>query len=432
VKRTIFLVLAIFVIATVSWSAPIKLTFMATGPLKFMPGQDASGYESLDKKLVADWMKANPGVTVDVIYRDVTQGMLSFQTLLAAGTPPDVWLEAAGNANPYLHDAYAIDFKQYLTKAQLAVYKPESISPYIRNGNYYALPEAQVAGGFAVNLDMLAAIGEKLPTLDKWTTDEFYRIAKKLKVNGIPSLVFFTKNGFSGWDQLWLSAFGGQMYKPGDYSKVTINSPQSVSALKWMKKLVDEGLVAAPPNEMTDDDSIELFTTGKLFSGIMQNGHSDYWVPEQVKAGKLAKEFAMTFVELPHAPGMKHAITFGYQTIVVAHRAVSDAKTKAIVKLAYEVAAGKDYVYAGCVTAGGFTTRTDVEPKGGVTDKPSYAGIAALAKVAGLQDLNPFGPKSKEVNSLWKEPIQAFFRGEVTAEKALADFEAAANEVLSR
>ncbi len=429
-KRLLFVAVMVLAAVTV-FAAPMKLIWMSTGPVKFAPGQDTGGFENLDSKLAAEFEKANPGVKVQVMFRDVTQGMLSFQTLLAAGTPPDVWIEAAGNANQYLHDAYAIDFKQYMSKAELAVYRPESISPYIRNGNYYALPQAQVAGGFAVNLDMLAAIGEKLPTQEKWTTDEFYRIAKKLKANGIPALVFFTKNGFSGWDQLWLSAFGASMYKGKDYSKTTINSPKAVAALKWMKKLVDEGLVAAPPNEMTDDDSIELYTTGKLFSGIMQNGHSDYWIPEQVKAGKLAKEFAMTFVELPHAPGLKHAITFGYQTIVVAHRSANEARNKMVVKLA-QVAAGKEYIYNAIILGGAFSPRVDLDPKEGVAAKPSYAAIAALAKVAGLQDLNPFGPRSKEVSALWKEPIQAFFRGEVTAEEVLETFEAAANEVLAR
>ena len=425
------LVLLFAVMAAVTWAAPMKLIWMATGPVKFVAGQDTGGYDSLDAKLCADFEKANPGVKVQVMYRDVTQGMLTFQTLLAAGTPPDVWIEAAGNANPYLHDAYAINFGQYMTKTQLAVYRPESIGPYIRNGNYYALPQSQVAGGFAVNLDMLAAIGEKLPSQAAWTTDEFYRIAKKLKANGIPALVFFTKNGFSGWDQLWLSAFGASMYKNKDYSKTTINSPEAVKALNWMKKLVDEGLVAAPPNEMTDDDSIELFTTGKLFSGIMQNGHSDYWFPEQAKQGKISKVPEYTFVELPHAPGLKHAPTFGYQAIVVAHRSGNEAKNKMVVKLAL-VAAGKDYIYNNCVMNGGFSPRTDLEPKEGAAAKPSYAAIAALAKVAGLQDLNPFGPRSSEVSALWKEPIQAFFNGEVKAEKLLADFEVAANEVLSR
>ena len=429
--KRVLLAIMVLLMATVVWSAPMKLIWMATGPVKFAPGQDTGGFESLDAKLCADFEKANPGVKVQVMFRDVTQGMLSFQTLLAAGTPPDGWIEAAGNANPYLHDAYAIDFKAYMTKEQLAVYKPESIGPYIRNGNYYALPQSQVAGGFAVNLDMLAQIGEKMPTQEKWTTDEFYRIAKKLKAVGVPAVVFFTKNGFSGWDQLWLSAFGASMYKGKDYSKTTINSPQAVAALTWMKKLVDEGLVSAPPNEMTDDDSIEFFTTGKLFSGIMQNGHSDYWVPEQVKQGKLAKEFAMTFVELPHAPGLKHAPTFGYQAIVVAHRSANDARNKMVVKLAM-VAAGKDYIYNNCILNGGFSPRVDLDPKEGTAAKPSYAAIAALSKVAGLQDLNPFGPRSKEVSALWKEPIQAFFRGEVTAQKLLADFEVAANEVLAR
>lgn len=426
------MVLALVMVVAGVWGAPkMKLTWMATGPVRFSEGQDTGGFEHWDAKLCAAFEKANPGVEVDVIFRDVTQGMMSFQALLAAGTPPDVWIEASGNANQYLHDAYAIDFKQYLTKQQLAMYKPESISPYIRNGNYYALPQSQVCGGLAVNLDLLASVGEKMPAQEKWTTDEFLRIARKLKAKGVPMITLMAKDGFVGWDQLWLGAFGAAIYKGGDYSKVAVNTPAGVKALNFLKQLQDEGLAMGNPLDMTDDDSVEMFTTGKVATGVMQNGHTDYWVPEQVKAGKLDKEFAITFVELPHAAGLKHAPTFGYQAIVVAHRSVNEAKNKMTVKLAL-VAAGKEYVGANAVGNGGFSTIVGFEPKGGKTEKPSYAAIAALAKVAGLFDYNSFGPRSKEVSALWKEPFQAFLRGEVKAEKVLADFEEKANEVLAR
>jgi ABC-type glycerol-3-phosphate transport system substrate-binding protein len=116
---------------------------------------------------------------------------------------------------------------------------------------------------------------------------------------------------------------------------------------------------------------------------------------------------------------------------VVAHRSGNDARNKVVVKLAM-VAAGKDYIYNNCILNGGFSPRVDLDPKEGTAEKPSYASIAALAKVAGMFDFNPFGPRSREVDGLWKEPIQAFFRGEVKAEKLLADFEASANEVLAR
>jgi ABC-type glycerol-3-phosphate transport system substrate-binding protein len=198
-----------------------------------------------------------------------------------------------------------------------------------------------------------------------------------------------------------------------------------------MKQLETEGLLLASPLETTADDSVEMFTTGKLATGIMQNGHTDHWVPQQVKEGKLDKEFALTFVEVPHAAGLKHTVTFGYQAIVVAHRSSSDARNKIVVKLA-QVAAGKDYIYNQCVLGGGFSTRVDLDPKEGTAAKPSYSAIAALAKVAGLQDTNPFGARSDEVDGCWKEPWQAFWRGEITAQEALNRFEAAANEVLSR
>ena len=430
-KRTILFSLALLVLATVSWSAPMKLIWMATGPVKFVEGQETGGFDSLDAKLCAEFEKANPGVQVTVMFRDVTQGLLSFQTLLAAKTPPDVWIEASGNANPYLHDAYALDMKKYLTKEQLAVYKPESINPYIRNGNVYALPQAQVCGGFAVNLDMLKLIGEKMPAQDKWTTDEFLRIARKLKAIGIPATMIMAKNGLSGWNYQWLYAFGGSIYNGQNYGVSAINSAANAKALKFMKQLVDEGLAQPFPEEQDENAGVELFTTGKVFSCAMQNGHTNYWIPQQVKAGKLDKEFEMTFVEFPHAAGIKHVPTFGYQAIVVAHRSANEERNKMVAKLAL-VAAGKDYIYNACVLNGAFTTRTDLDPKAGVTLIPSYKAIADLAKVAGLMDTDRLGARSDESRAGWKEPFQSFFRGEITAEVCLKQCEDISNEVLAR
>ncbi|MDD5547140.1 MAG: extracellular solute-binding protein [Candidatus Omnitrophica bacterium] len=430
-KRILLITLAL-VLATVSWSAPMKLIWMATGPMWLNEEHTpVGGFENMDQKLVAAFMKANPGVEVQIQFRDVTQGMLTFQTLLAAGTPPDVWIEASGNANPYLHDAYAMDMKQYLTKAELAQYKPESIGPYIRNGNVYALPQSQIAGGFAVNLDMLAKIGEKMPDQAKWTTDEFLRIARKLKGAGIPATMIMIKNGLSGWNYQWLYAFGGSLYNGKNYGVSAINSPANVKAFKYMKQLVDEGLVQPFPEEQDENSGVELFTTGKVFSCAMQNGHTDYWVPEQVKQGKLDKEFNMTFVEFPHGPGKAHVETFGYQAIVVSHRSANETRNKMVAKLAL-VAAGKDYVGQNCIMNGGFSTIIGLEPKTGKAAKPSYAAIAALAKVAGLMDTDPFGPRSGESRAGWKDPVQAFFRGEITAEAALKQMEESANEVLAR
>jgi ABC-type glycerol-3-phosphate transport system substrate-binding protein len=430
-KRTILISLALIVLATVCWSAPMKLIWMATGPVKFLPGQDTGGFDSWDAKLCAQFEKDNPGVKVQVMFRDVTQGLLSFQTLVAAGTPPDVWIESSGNANPYLHDQYAMDMKKYLTKAELAQYKPESIGPYIRNGNVYALPQSQVCGGFAVNLDMLAKIGEKMPAVEKWTTDEFLRIARKLKAVGIPSTMIYLKGGLGYWNYQWIYAFGGQFYKDKNYGESAINSPESAKALKFMKQLVDEGLAYPYPEEQDADAGVELFTTGKVFSSAMQNGHTNYWIPEQIKQKKLDKEFNLTFVEFPHAANLKHAPTYGYQAIVVAHRSANEARNKMVAKLAL-VAAGKDYVLANCEGNGGFPTIIGLNPTKGEAAKESYTAIANVAKVAGLMDMDDFGPRSDESRAGWVEPIRAFFAGEITAEVALKQMQESANEVLAR
>ncbi|KKL59456.1 hypothetical protein LCGC14_2215190 [marine sediment metagenome] len=431
--KKILIVLIVLVLSTsicfaVGQSEDVMtLTWVASGkPMAFPEWEDSEGYAGVQEKIAAQFEKENPGVKVIVLYRDVTQGSLTVDAMMAKGEPPDVWLDAQDYFLKYLNDDYALRLEEYM---DTSIYFDHLIDLFTKDGHVYALPENNVAGGFAINLDMLDQIGYTMPAQEDWTTDEFLRLSAKLKAAGIPSTMIITQNGISAWNFPWLYAFGAEMYRNGDYSKVTINSPEAVEGLNYMKKLVDLGYAYPHPNELNEDAAVELFTSGQVFSSMMQNGHTDYWLPQQVAQGVIEKEFNLTFVEAPHAPGREHTPVFGYQTIAVGHKSDDEERNKMIAKLT-AAAASMDMQYYVCVVAGGFPTIKGFEPDEGNAAKASYKAIRKLSSIAGQMDLGDLSQHSTELYRPWKLLMHAFMDGKITAEEVLSQYEAEAIKII--
>lgn len=434
--RKTICIIALFVLAIFAWAGgagekqeTIKLLLVNTGNTPWPEGwEKEGGYNSFQEKIIGDFMQKNPNIQVTMIARDVTQGSLTVDALMAKGTPPDVWLDAAGYFRKYLNADYALPLEKYM---DVNAYQKHLVDVYTRDGHVYALPMSNVATGMAINLDMLKKIGYVLPAQKDWTTEEFVRLSEKLKAAKTPSTMVMTQQGLISWNLVWLYAFGAELYRNQDYSKVTINTPEAQAGLEYMKMLVDKGYAWPYPNEVNDDMGVDLFTTGKVFSCMLQNGHTDYWIPEQIKNGTLEKEFEMTFIEFPHAPGRAHTPVYGYQAAVIAHRSDNEARNLAVIEL-FKTQVGPEYQYYVCTTQGGFPTLKDFEiPNKGTSAKPSYKAIAALAPTAGLMDLGGLALRASEVNAAWKIPVQEFMDGKITAREVLDRFEDEAKKILA-
>jgi ABC-type glycerol-3-phosphate transport system substrate-binding protein len=425
-KRVLILLLMAVAIGT--WAAPTTLTWMLTGVYKFTADEDQfRGYASATDKLAGDFEKAHPGTKVQILYRDIKQGSMTVDALMAAGTPPDAWLDAAGYFDKYMNADYALPMEKYI---DVGIYRKDLIDIYTRNGHVYALPESAVAGGFAINLDMLDSIGYKMPDLAGWTTDEFLALGAKLKEKGIPLTMIMAKGGIGTWNNVFLFAFGAEFFKNRDYTKCTINSKEALAGLNYIKKLIDLGYAYPNPIEVNDDAGVELFTTGQVFSCMMQNGHTDYWIPEQVKQGKIAKAMKITFVEVPHATGRVHTPVYGYETVSMAHYTKGNEVKNKLVAALNAVSAGKEIQFYNCAVNGGFPTILNFRPAVGAAGTDSYKAIGALANTAGLMTEFPRGDKGAELNRVWATMTESFIRGKVDAQTMLNQFDSEAKRIL--
>lgn len=404
-----------------------KLTLVNNGKGPWPEGYDSKGYSTPWDKLLADFAVANPDIDLTLVIRDVSQGSMTVDALMAKGTPPDVWWDAAAYFPKYLNAGYALPLEKYIDTSK---WQKDLVDLYSRDGHVYGLPAMNVVAALVINTDMLKEVGYTMPAQPDWTIDEFLVVAEKLKAKGYPATILMTKSGMIGWMLPWFYSFGAQMYKDGDHSKVAINSPEAVKALEFLKMLVDKGYAMPHPNELTDDDGVEYFTTAKVFSCMMQNGHVDGWVPEQVKQGKIPGPFNYDFVEFPHVAGQAHTPVAGYQSIAVAHNSGDEAKNKAIAKVV-EMAAGPVLQEFVAMSGGGFPSYVGLDlPARGAMGKESTRNLMKLASTAGLMDLASLEPWAREVGRAWITPTHEFFDGKISAKEMLNRFEAEANKVI--
>jgi len=405
-----------------------KLVLVNNGKGPFAEGSDAGEYATPWDRVLGEFAKENPNIEVILVIRDVAQGSLTVDALMAKGTPPDVWWDATGYFPKYMVEEYALPLEKYLDTSK---WQKDLVDLYTREGHVYVLPAMNVVAAMAINLDMLDAIGYTMPAQPEWTIEEFNKVSAKLKAQGIPSTMVMTKDGLIGWMMPWMYAFGAEFYKDMDHTKVAINSPEGVEALKYIRWLDQQGYGYPFPNEQNDDAGVELFGTAKVFSCMLQNGHADGFIPEAVKQGKLEKAFAYDFVEFPHKAGLAHTPVSGYQSGSLAHNSGNEAKNAAIAKLA-AAASGAILQEEIALAGGGFPTLVGLElPARGALARQSTRNLMGLAQSAGLMELGNLEPFSRELRRPWIIPIQELMEGKVTAEQVLAQYEKEANAIIA-
>jgi ABC-type glycerol-3-phosphate transport system substrate-binding protein len=425
------LLMAVSLFATGESEKTYELTVVTSGSYswEYAPGYfDTGGFDSPQDLIHAEFEEKH-NVKINYVIRDVTQGSMTVDALIEKNEWPDVWIDATGYFKDYLNAEDSLPLEEYM---DVNVFQDWLIEPYTSNGHVYAIPVVNIGTGMVINTDMLDEIGYTLPDMKDWTIDEYIRLAKKLKANGQYVTTVATMKGFNAWMYPWIFAFGGELFADGDYSKVAINTPESRRALEFMKMLVEDGYAVPYPNEVDDNKTVELFTTGKIFGAMMQNGHTDYWVPEQVKNGVLEEAFDYTFIQFPHVPEIEATPVFGYQTVVNVHRSDDETRNKLAAELAAEYLSVRWHDYA-TTLSGGFPVRKGYKsPNVGTAAKPSFRAVEEVVAASGLMDLGGLNPRTREARDAALIPIQRFADGDISAQEFLDQFEAEANAMLAK
>ena len=213
------------------------------------------------RSLVDQFEKQHPLVNVSPIPVTALDFDSKLKTMMAAGTPPDLFYLTAEDMPDLasmkliapLDDRFAKEPKpveeRFLSRscstASATTLRTQQVG---RAATFTDLPKDFTTAGFYVNLDLFQKAGVPVP-YDGWTWDEFEADIEK---DHRPDATRQDSSGreiYGGCFRLWpdtlrnvLWTYGGDFFGPGGFSDVTLDSPQSQDALQMIcrTRLVDK------------------------------------------------------------------------------------------------------------------------------------------------------------------------------------------------
>ena len=276
-----------------------------------------------------------------------------------------------------------------------------------------------------------AGATDLLPLDDgEWTFEEFEAalraVAKPDEVWPLGLQVASEQGDYHYLGYLW--GMGATLYPPGDYSVSALNSPEGVAGVTKIVEWVDEGLIEPGATTITGDDMNNMFygcQTAIMGGGLAMKTTLDRAVQE----GRVSCDIDLFFTMYPHAEGVETGGMAAGPTGVVVFKQDDPAKRYWAVEFA-RFLASPDLQREYCLNSNQFPSRKSVGTP--LAGDPDYETLLGWVDEYGLSDMGLASPNYYEMRVQLFPQLQAAMLGEKTPEEALADYEAAANEILSR
>lgn len=216
--------------------------------MKDNPGQDVPTQEQ-----IMAWGKAN-NVNVTVEVSTLTNLSVKDATIIQSGTGADVFIIQGYGPQLYADSLLDLtDVAEEIGNADGGFYDIAKQLGMV-NGTWKAIPVYIYMHQIIYRIDMLKAIGEPVP--DTW--DDLLRVSKELEAKFGPSgtdaigVPYGRSSDGSQFTQAVLWAYGSKMFTD-DGKKVTFDSPETVTGLKYVVDLYNQNVT--PKGVMAWDDS---------------------------------------------------------------------------------------------------------------------------------------------------------------------------------
>ncbi|WP_328891628.1 ABC transporter substrate-binding protein [Streptomyces sp. NBC_00316] len=255
-----------------------------SGSLRMItPIFDRSDGQQLLESLLADFKKANPGVSVQADYTSYDKLNEKLTTAIVGGTPYDVMLMGVGWIPPFVKKGVLADLGT--SESALAkIYNPRVLQAGIYEGKVYARPIVLDTRIGIYRKDILAEAGidappKNLTELKEMAKELTVRKGGELQRTGLDILSNDLRQTFL--PIMW--AHGADLFKDG---KPAFDSPEAVAALQWMTDIIRKDRIE--DYGFTQKGAV----TAPLIQGraAMMIGHNDMWRQLKDSAPQLIEE----------------------------------------------------------------------------------------------------------------------------------------------
>jgi multiple sugar transport system substrate-binding protein len=436
-----------FVVALVMFSTAMdlsaqkqKITFWAFGSEEAAKGDTGELWKDFYTKTFDQYMATHKDVEVSFAIRGYEAGgtTLFMDTAVAAGTPPDIYLDSNMRISKYYNQGLTADLSAVLSAADKKQYGNILKDFTAPDGKLWGVP---VSGGYwdyIINKTLfdnkdLSNLLPKAPDYT-WTTEQYLKAARAINdpANNVYATAFFAKS--PSMDSAFNAFFGGF---PGVefYDQKTktfkINSPKAIEALKFLHSLLDEDLIVPGGAGFIDDD-IDPYWINQQIAMI---GGANWYAKITNKAIKeqgLAP-FEYILARYPNKVGAPPTpiATSDPDGFIVFKQKDPKKMTKIIDLIKYlqspEIASS---------IAGGWSKvplRADAKNPFGDKDQDQKSWTDAARKFGTANYYYNTGvPNFNEVRQAWAEARQAFLQKDANIQKIMDDFVKRANQIVKQ
>jgi multiple sugar transport system substrate-binding protein len=262
-KRLLGSLAALILLAACATPAP-------TGPVTFMISGDTAEKAAYEQ-LVAAFEREHPGTDVQIIH---IPGQSDYRQRLAldfaGGTPADVVLINYRRYAAFAAKGVLEPLEPYLDRSRLmreADFYPQSIAPFRWQGTLTCIPQNLSSLAVYYNKNLFDAAGLPPPAAG-WTWDDFLAAAKTLTRDtngdgtpdqyGLGTEVSLTRLAPFIWQN------GGDITDdPQQPTRLTLDSPAALEALRWFVDLQVRHKVAPDAEQESAENSESRFLGGR-------------------------------------------------------------------------------------------------------------------------------------------------------------------------
>lgn len=412
---------------------PVKLVYWAEPRFFNIVGKEEQTQEVGDYEwlLAEEFMRQHPNVTIEVETLTWEDLAMKVPTAIASGAPPDLLKDYLGRTSGYAWQGLLEPLEEAIPAEELADFQPDLIEQYTIDGHLHGLPLYFWVSTLFGNQSLFAQAGaENLPLDDgEWTFDEF-EAALQAAAQEDQVWPLGLQVGTEQGDYRYLGFFwgmGATLYAGDDYSRVALNSPEGVAALEKLVAWYDAGLIEPGAPSIAWGDLRTLLYGRQV--GLIGLGLSGFQSIEKAREdGNLTEPWEPFIALYPHAEGVRSGGLAAGPTGVVVFKQETEAERYWAVEFARFLASA-ELVEEYAVNSSQFPSRLSVgNPLPG---DANYQRVLDWVNEWGVEGMGLSSPHYYEVRVLLFPELQAAFLHEKTPAQALADYEKAANGVLS-
>ena len=367
------------------------------------------------EEIVAKFEEANPDIKVELERNNESNFYDKLVTTIMGESAPDIARVEPPKAAQYIAAGYAANLDSYISSDLRDQFFEGTLTPLTKDGSLYGVPQDVSTLALFYRTDMFEQAGIATPPA---TWEELIADAEKLtdEANGVYGISLF-----GGWGAFefypWFWQAGGEMLtQDGDKITITFNSPEGVEALQLWVDLVEKYKVMPTGTATIGEDDVK----GPFIAGQVAMFTSGAWTIASLKENS---DIEGKWAVAPLPAGKQSASVLGGMDMIVLEQ--SQNKEQAARFLAFLMQ--DDIQLDWAKTLGVLPIKQNLYADAAFQSDPLIQAFSEQLKVALTR---PTIPQAGEVDDAFGKAVQAALSGAQTAQEALDEAAATAQQAV--